>query len=78
MKLTREDIEEFRHLSEKDGFRLSPEEAEEGARRLIFLYESLLRPTPAELQSAALAKSSEEGIVEDKGRPSSEAPASAP
>jgi hypothetical protein len=78
MKLTPQDIEEFRLLCEKDGFRLSPQEAEEGARRLIFLYEALLRPTSAELKAAALAKSGERGIVEDKGRPNLEAPASEP
>jgi hypothetical protein len=78
MKLSPQDIEEFRHLSQEDGFRLSAEEAEEGARRLIFLYEALLRPTPAELKAAALAKSGERGIVDGKGRTSPEASASEP
>lgn len=53
-KLTNEDVAEFQRLAEMDGVKLTEDEAQQAAMRLILLYRELARPAPGEMKTHAL------------------------
>lgn len=53
--LTQEDVAEFQRIcEEEDGVTITVDEAREAARRVAFIYELLLRPTPKEQRAGRL------------------------
>lgn len=54
MKLTDEDVREFRDACEKDGFYITLDQARYYGLRLMRLYELLVRPLPSEIAGLAV------------------------
>ena len=69
MTLTEQELDEFIALFEADGWHVSREEAREGVKRMLTLYEHLMRPTSAEMDALRLDDSVVRAKVEGESPP---------